>query len=220
MFLLKAQEVLNLKPSFVKSQMSYFNGQLNKRRNYSITLNYIQFRIVNQIKLFNTPKKHNMSSNKRRWIGKIEEKKISKSKNLKKFSFKKIIANLLLLFLSENTFRFFDFEIFFSSHKNKSVFIISERMFVGSENKFIKSKSKFSLISKDKPQNIYYLKKYYLNPFCASDIAKTRTKFYALSRAIEILALGLLNQKPAFAAPITFLMQLYVFYQVQFRAKL
>ncbi|RNA42211.1 hypothetical protein BpHYR1_049635 [Brachionus plicatilis] len=28
MFLLKAQEVLNLKPSFVKSQMSYFNGQL------------------------------------------------------------------------------------------------------------------------------------------------------------------------------------------------
>ncbi|RNA20807.1 hypothetical protein BpHYR1_015230, partial [Brachionus plicatilis] len=53
-----------------------------------------------------------------KYIGKIEEKKISKSKNLKKFSFKKIIANSLLLFLNENSLRFFDFEIFFSSLKN------------------------------------------------------------------------------------------------------
>ncbi|RNA18321.1 hypothetical protein BpHYR1_039042 [Brachionus plicatilis] len=41
-----------------------------------------------------------------------------------------------------------------------------------------------------------------------------RTKFYALSRAIETLALWLSNQKPAFPAPTTFLVQLFVFFQI------
>ncbi|RNA03293.1 hypothetical protein BpHYR1_009969 [Brachionus plicatilis] len=40
------------------------------------------------------------------------------------------------------------------------------------------------------------------------------TKFYALSRTIETLALGFLIPKPAFPAPTNFLVQLFVFFQI------
>ncbi|RMZ99554.1 hypothetical protein BpHYR1_042847 [Brachionus plicatilis] len=91
MFLLKAQEVLNLKPSFVKSQMSYFNRQLflkhwtgfrpsfHSNEQYILILNYIKKNANVKISILNSNfiKKNLWKSDKIQSIFYVHLKKVS-----------------------------------------------------------------------------------------------------------------------------------------------